>query len=118
MDIADASSVGLEDASAGLQPTQKHFCGLEIDRPDRDFKHRGTPMHFQDNRFPFLPTERPDRLKFRSVSRSDFVSSMQARLLRRRSVYDAGDCVATSRLGTRNDTDARVRDAAVRKRTL
>src|SRR6516165_7218123 len=100
MDIAEVSSVGLENASTGLQPTQKHLRGLEVHRPDRDFKHRGTPMHFQDNRFPYLPTERPDRLKFHLVSRSDFVSGAQPRLLRRHSVDDAGDCVATSRLRT------------------
>src|SRR6516162_6548493 len=78
MDVADVSPVGLEDASTGLQPTQKHLCGLEVHRPDRDFKHRGTPMHFQDNRFPYLPTERPDRLKFHLVSCNDFVSGVQA----------------------------------------
>jgi hypothetical protein len=57
-------------------------------------------MHFQDNRFSYLPSERPDRLKFHLVSRRDFVSGVQTRLLRRHCVDDAGDCVATSRLRT------------------
>lgn len=52
------------------------------------------------------------------VSRDYLISSTEARLLSRRSVYDGGDRATARRLETRNDTYARVRIAAVRKRTL
>src|SRR5258708_34803521 len=47
MHIADASSVGLNDASTRLQPTKEHSGGLEVARHDRDLHHRGAPMYLR-----------------------------------------------------------------------
>ena len=74
----------------------------------------GTPQRQHDLLANLVP-ERPDRLERRAIGGDDLIANEQAGLLGRRALDHAADEAAALRVGTREDADAGIGDAAARK---
>src|SRR5260370_32602284 len=89
MNIADASAIGRYYAGTGLQAVQEHFVGLNIDRGNRYLHKRTDATQAQHDFLANLTTERLYRLKRCTIGEDDLIASEQARLLSRRTFYNA-----------------------------